>query len=310
MIITAPGLVSINDAVNLAFNDQLWAASTIYDKFTQKTTSTGAAEVYPRLNMLPGLREWIGDRQVISLSQTTFTITNREFEETIGIQRTDIEDDKYGMLSPIAGQLGQNAAHHPDLLVAQLLKAGHTTPCYTGQNFFDTAQPDFTNSGAATTSPNYVTGSGPAWYLFDMSKVLRAVIFQMRRPYKVLPKFSPTDPNVFWNKEFEWGVDGRANAGFGLWQLGFMSLQALTMENLIAARTQMASYHRPDGAPMGVKGTLLVVPTALFTTAKALAEDQFVPNTMSNTYVTSTTVTNVPNVARGLFTPLENEWLN
>ncbi len=310
MDITFPALQSINDGVSMAFNSQLWTAGTVYDAFTMQTTSTGAAEVYPRLNMLPGLREWVGDRVVNSLSQSTFSILNRMFEETIGVARTDIEDDRLGMLGPIAGQLGENAGHYPDILVKQALQAGHTTIIYDGQNFFDLAHPDFTGAGVPTTSPNYVAGAGPAWYLFDVSKMIKPIIFQRRRPFQVIPKFSMTDPQVFWNKEFEWGVDGRCAAGYGIWQTGFMSQQTLTMENLVSARTQMASYHRPDGAPMGINGTLLVIPTALYTTAKALAEDQFIPNTYTNAYVASTTVTQVPNVARGLFKALENTWLN
>lgn len=310
MDITFPALQSINDGVSMQFNSQLFAANTVYKAFTLETNSTGAAEVYPRLNMLPGLREWVGERVVNSLSQSTFTIANRLFEETVSIARTDVEDDRMNMLGVLAGQLGQNAGQLPDLLEAQLLKAGHTTIIYDNQNFFDTAHPDFTASGGATTSPNYVAGGGPAWYLFDVSRMIKPTIFQRRRPFAVIPKFSMTDPQVFWNKEFEWGVDGRCNAGFGIWQLGYMSLQPLTMENVIAARTQMASYRRPDGAPMGVNGGLLVAPTALYPTAKALSERELIPNTLTNAYTASGTVTQVPNLAVGLFKALENPWLN
>ena len=309
MEVTFPNLLSINYGVSVAYNDQLWAAETKYDKFTYQATSTGSAEVYPRLNMLPGLREWVGDRVVNSLSQVTFTIPNRLFEETIGIARTDIEDDKFGLLTPAAGELGRNAARLPDLLTATLLKAGHTTVCYDGQNFFDTAHPDFTSTGGATTSPNYVTGAGSPWYLFDVSRVLKPVIFQRRRPFEVIPKFSMTDQQVFWNKEFEWGVDGRCNVGYGIWQLGFMSLAAPTVENILAARAQMAAYRRPDGSPMGVRGTLLVAGSSLYPQIKAIAEDDMIPNTYSNTF-SSGNPTLYPNPARGMFTALENEWLN
>lgn len=310
MDITFPNLASLNDGVSLSFNDQLWAVGTRYSAFTFQATSTGAAEVYPRLNMLPGLREWVGDRVVNSLSQTKFTITNRLFEETIGVARTDIEDDLYGMLTPIAGELGANAGRFPDMLVATALNNGHQTIIYDNQNFFDTAHPDFSSTGAATTSFNYVAGGSTPWYLFDASRNLKPVIFQRRRPFQVIPKFSMTDPQVFWSKEFEWGVDGRCNVGFGIWQLGFKSQQPLTVENLLAARTQMATYRRPDGSPMGIKGTLLVVPSSLYPTAKALAEDSQIPNTYSSTYVTGGTVGLYPNPARGMFTALEDEWLN
>jgi phage major head subunit gpT-like protein len=240
----------------------------------------------------------------------TFEINNELFESTIGVERSNLEDDQYGFLTGAAAGLGLSAGRLPDLLIAGLMKVGHQTIIYDGQNFFDTAHPDYTSTGGGTTSPNYVTGSSTPWYLFDVSNYQKALVFQRRRPFVLIPKFSMTDPQVFWNKEFEWGVDGRCNAGFGIWQYGFMSLQPLTMENLVAARTQMASYHRPDGSPMGVQGDLLVVPTSLYTTAKALAEDALIPNTYTNAFTASGTVTQVPNVARGLFQAYEDQWLN
>lgn len=310
MEITFPNLLSINDGISLAYNDQLYAVGTRYKDFTFEANSTGAAEVYPRLNMLPGLREWVGDRVANSLSQTTFSIINRLFEETISVARTDIEDDKYGMLTPIAGELGANAGRLPDILIAALMKAGHTTVCYDGQNFFDTAHPDYTSAGGSTTNLNYVAGSSPPWFLFDVSRTLKPVIFQRRRPFSIIPKFSMTDQQVFWNKEFEWGVDGRCNCGYGIWQLGFMSLQPLTVENLLAARATMATYRRPDGSPMGIRGTLVVTGSANYPVAKALAEDEMIPNTYSSTFVANTTVGLYPNPARGMFKALEDEWLN
>lgn len=309
MEITFPNLQSINDGITLAYNDQLWAVGTRYQDFTYQATSTGAAEVYPRLNMLPGLREWIGDRVVNSLSQTTFSIANRMFEETIAVARTDIEDDKYGMLTPIAGEMGANAGRLPDILIAALLKAGHTTICYDGQNFFDLAHPDFTSSGGATTSANYASGSSPVWFLFDTGRTLKPVIFQRRRPFQIIPKFSMSDPQVFWNKEFEWGIDGRCNCGYGIWQLGFMSTQAPTVENILAARATMAAYRRPDGSPMGVRGTLIVTGSGNYPQVKAIAEDEMIPNTYSNTF-SSGNPTLYPNPARGMFKALEDEWLN
>jgi phage major head subunit gpT-like protein len=309
MDITFPALLSINDGVSSAFNQDLGAVGSRYAGFTMETTSTGAIEYYPRLNMLPGFRVWRGDRVVNNVSLATFQINNQLFESTIAIRRTDIEDDKLGLLTPAASQMGRNAGRVPDLLIAALLKAGHTTPIYDGQNFFDTAHPDFTAAGAAATSLNYVAGGGQPWYLFDTSQVLKPVIYQRRRPFVVIPKFSMIDPQVFWNQEFEWGADGRCNAGYGIWQYGYMSLAAPTVENILAARATMATYRRPDGSPMGVRGTLLVAGSSLYPQIKAIAEDEMIPNTFSNTF-SSGNPTLYPNAARGMFTALEDEWLN
>ena len=306
MQITFPALQSINDAVSLAYNTQFWETQTIYDRFTFRAESTGAAEVYPGMDLLPGLRQWVGDRVVHSLSISTFSVTNLTFEETISIRRQDVEDDRFGILTPAAQQLGQNARHLPDLMVASLMKNGHSVPTYDGQNFFDLAHPNPNADGSPGTVANYQAGSGyPSWYLFDTTKVIKPFIWQSRRPFQVIPKFSLEDPQVFWNQEYEWGVDGRGNAGYGLWQLSFMSTAQFTLANVLAARAAMASIRRPDGTPMGIKPNLLVCGTALYPDARAYAENEFVP---IDTNTGATTLG--PNPLRGLFSALEDEWLN
>ncbi len=301
--ITFPALQSINDGVSLAFNSQLYAAPGIYKAFSFDAPSTGEEEFYPRLDMLKGLREWVGDRVVNSLSISTFAIKNKTFEETIGIRREQVEDDKYGFLTPIAGEMGLNASRLPDLLIAALMLKAHTMPCWDGQNFCDAGHPNFNRDGTATTVTNYADGSGDPWFLIDDSRILRPFIFQSRRAFNVIPKFSMTDPQVFWNNEFIWGVDGRCNAGFGLWQLVFMSKQELTHDNVEAARTAMASLRRPDGAPMGINGKLLVTTTSNFLKAKALEQNDFQP-------LTATATSLVPNQLKGVVKALENVWLN
>jgi phage major head subunit gpT-like protein len=306
MDISFPALQSINDAVNLQFNSQLWAAPGIYKKFTFDGSSTGSEEVYPRLDMIPGLREWVGERVVNWLTQETFTIKNKTFEGTIGVKREDIEDDKYGMLAPVAAQLGENAGHMPDLLVAGLLQNGHTTVGIDGQNFFDTAHANFDANGNATTIANYMAGTGnPSWYLMDTTKVLKPFIYQTRRPFKLVPKFNIESENAYWADEFIWGVDGRANAGYGLWQLAYRSDALLNLANLTTARNTMASWRRPDGAPMGIKGNLLVVPTALYQPARAYCENELLPPGDPQA-----TGAYVGNDFKGLATALENVWLN
>ncbi len=305
--ITFPVLASVNDAVSLAYLEgQLSVGASIYKRFTYEAPSTGRQEVYPMFAGLPGLREWIGDRVVHSLSLSTFTIANRTFEETIAIKREDLEDDRLGLLKPAAHELGLNAQVLPDLLIAQLMRNGHTTLTYDNQNFFDVAHPNYTDTGAPTTVFNYQAGAGPSWYLLDVSRLFRAFIYQSRRPFRIIPKFSLTDPSVFYDNEYTWGVDGRGNAGYGLWHYAYRSDAALTQANLNTARTAMATLRRPDGSPMGIaagNATLLVVPTSLYSTAKGYAENEFDPNPAA-------AGTLVPNQMRGLVQAVENQWLN
>ena len=302
MEVTPAALSSINDAVSLAYNTMFWSAGSVYERFTYKATSTGRETVYPRLNMISGLREWVGDRVALSLGESEFTITNRTYEQTIAIKRENIEDDQFGILKSAAELLGTNSRNHPDLLVSTLLKNGHTTLTYDGQNFFDVSHPNPNADGVTTgTVANYASGAYPVWYLVDTTKVLRPIIYQERRPFVVKPLFALDSALLNTLNEFQWGVDGRCNVGFGLWQLAYMSTAQLTPANLITARATMASIRRPDGTPMGIVPNMLVCGTALGPVARAIQSSQFDPT--AGTLTANPAIGLIPEV-------LENPWLN
>ncbi len=307
-MITAAKLDSINTAVSTAFNEQFEVAESIYEAFTYVAGSESAEEFYPRLDQLPGLREWIGDRIFNELSYSGFSIKNKTFEGTITAKREDIEDDKYSILKPAAGQLGQKAKNLPDLLIARLLKAGHTTPTYDGQNFFDTAHPDWDSTGATTTSANYFpapagqTAVSP-WYLFDTRQILKALIFQKRRPFNLVPLFDLTSEDVFKKNQFVWGVDGRCNAGFGIWQTAIMSTAPINAANYESIRASMTSHHTPAGEPLGIRPTLWVGPSTLIGAANRLFKGQYADASVNGGVVMS-------NEWEGDCKVLENPWLS
>lgn len=61
------------------------------------------------------------------------------------------------------------------------------------------------------------------WWAFDTTQPIKPFIFQLRKPVQLVSKTAVTDDNVFWQKEFVWGIDGRAGVGYGPWFLGFYS---------------------------------------------------------------------------------------
>jgi phage major head subunit gpT-like protein len=95
--------------------------------------------------------------------------------------------------------------------------------------------------GSASTpgggpNPNYNTASylvvpelaGTSdWYAFDVRQPIKPFIFQLRRAVQLVSKTAPTDENVFWLKEFVWGIDGRAGVGYGPWFTAFKSQGAV-----------------------------------------------------------------------------------
>lgn len=136
MLINAQTLRGIYVGFNTLFNKVFQAQKPIYEQIATVTPSTTDTETYAWLGDIPGMREWIGDREIQNLSASDYTIKNKDFELTVGVPRNAIEDDKIGVYNPSVQMLGQSAAMHPDKLVFALLGNGFTEKCYDGQPFF------------------------------------------------------------------------------------------------------------------------------------------------------------------------------
>jgi len=57
------------------------------------------------------------------------------------------------------------------------------------------------------------------WYLADTSRPVRPLLFQQRKAPEFVAKTQPINDNVFFDREFLWGVDSRGAAGYSLWFL-------------------------------------------------------------------------------------------
>lgn len=263
MLINKPNLDTLFNAFNAAFTKGFGGAETAYRDIAMVVPSEAESETFGWLGQFPKMREWIGDRVVRNLVAHGFKIVNRKFENTVSIQRTVIEDDRYGVFAPIMEEMGRSAAEHPDELIFSLLPQGFTSTCYDGQYFFDSDHPVKDAAGATTSVSNFQSGAGPAWYLLDCSRAVKPLVYQERIPYRLTPLDNDTDPNVFNNDEYIYGVRARSNAGFGLWQLAYASKAALTAENYEAARAAMRGLRGDENRPLGIKPDTLVVPSSL-----------------------------------------------
>lgn len=141
MIINSATLRGIYIGYNTIFNKAFAEHTPLYKEIAMETMSTTDAETYAWLGDIPGMREWIGDREVQNLAASDYTIKNKSFEATIGIPRETVEDDKIGLYNPSVEMLAQSAAAQPDDLVFGLLKNGFTSACYDGKPFFSDAHP-------------------------------------------------------------------------------------------------------------------------------------------------------------------------
>ncbi|KUY91614.1 MULTISPECIES: Mu-like prophage major head subunit gpT family protein, partial [unclassified Burkholderia] len=189
-----------------------------------------------------------------------FSIKNKPFENTVGVDREAIEDDTYGVYKPVMAQMGLDAKQHPDELVFGLLKQGTTKTCYDGQYFFDTDHPVLQENGQIGSVSNFQAGSGPTWYLLDMTRIVKPIILQQRKPYNFVAMDQETDEVVFSAKTYRYGVDARCNVGFALWQLAYASNAELNEDSYQAAREAMIGMKGDNGRPLGIRPSLLVVP--------------------------------------------------
>lgn len=266
MIVNEQSLAALSQAVSMRFNAGLERASTPWNIIAMEVPSSTGENVYPFLVDMGAIREWIGDREIQNLAKGEFRIANRDYEETHGVPRKAIEDDAYGVYGPIFEQLGQNVANFPGDQCYGTLKLGNTTLCPDGQYFFDTDHP----VGAGVVA-NDMGGSNEAWYIVDSSKVYKPVIYQPRTSFDLQKLFNLTDPNVFWQKQYIFGVDGRAGFGFSpFWQLAFRSQQTLDATNVKAALTAMASQKGPTGKPLKIDATHFICSPTLREQANAL----------------------------------------
>jgi len=288
-IVTAAVLAALNTGFMAKWGSGFAGASTYYDKICMMTKSQGRDEVYAWLGQMPQIREWLGSRQVQSLIKHGFKIENRMFESTIGLPRTEIEDDSIGVFGPMFEDFGRGIAEFPDHLLTELIESGFSSTCYDGQFFFDTDHPSAIYGGGEVVSQsNFQAGAGPAWYLLDLTRAVRPFIYQERIKFSMdRMNFDPNDEHVFLVDEYLRGTRGRCNVGFGLWPLAYASKAELTPENYEAARIAMSTRRGETGKLLGTRLSTLLVPSALEGRAIKILKNPLGEAGESNSWVAS-----------------------
>jgi len=296
MQVTRVNLATLGVAFNAAFNQGLGQVATQYERIATVVPSTTKSNEYGWLGKIPGMREWIGDRVIHGIATHGYTIKNKPYELTVGVDRDDIDDDNVGIYTPMMQNLGESVAAQPDELIFSLLKNGISTACYDGQNFFDTDHPVINKAGQEVTQSNLdAGGAGSYWYLLSTKRALKPLIFQNRKKPQFVSMDTETDEAVFSRKEFRYGVDCRRNVGFGFWQMAYASNKELTAENLQAAYTAFTERTGDHGRPLGLVPDLLVVrPNLKFKAAEILTAAQ---------------IAGTDNVMKGLVDVLDSPWL-
>lgn len=283
MDLTSANLQALFKAYKTNFQqgfNSLGEQGALYEQFCTTVPSTTAVEVYPFLKSLPRLREWIGDRVIHSLEGADFSIKNRKFELTEGVPRDNIEDDTYGLYGPVFQEFGRSSREHPNELAVETLEANPL--CYDGQQLFDGDHPVLDAKGSETSVSNDMGGSGPAWYVMDLTRVIKPLVFQKRRDYNFRSITNLTDAEVFLRDKFLFGTDARVNAGPGLWQLVVRSNQEFTAANYEAARKRLQEIKGDYGRPLALRHSHTMVPNNMEGAARRVLQNQLTTGGATN----------------------------
>lgn len=141
MVINQQSLQGLNVAYSTAFNKAFEGVQPRYQKVASVVPSTTASTNYNWLGQFPQMREWIGEREIQSLSAYDYVIRNKKFEMSVAVPRDAVEDDMYGIYNAMFGNLGDAAAQHPNNLVFDIMKNGFKKKCYDEKTFFATDHP-------------------------------------------------------------------------------------------------------------------------------------------------------------------------
>lgn len=295
MEVNASTLISTQKSFRALFLATFDAFMPSWQKHAMVVPSTTKTVVHQWLGRVAQLREWVDTKVITGLSGFDYTVSARDWESTLGLDRNDIEDDLLGMYTPRIQDLAQRAKAHPDKLLSQRRIAGATATglCYDGQQFYDTDHAEGSSStqantfaGAGTTAANIRTDwfkaiaafrkfkddkgepfilsiktddliavippdlepafdelNNPApgatvpktpiiyevdpyltdtndWYVDYVGAPVKPFIKQDRKPVDFVALDDPTSSeSVFLKKQFLYGVEGRYEIAYGLWQM-------------------------------------------------------------------------------------------
>lgn len=94
MIVNQQALRGIYTSFKVIFQKAFEQNETLWQRIATLVPSETGEENYKWLGKIPHMREWIGDRQIQNLSASDYTIKNKDFELTVSVPRSDIEDDR------------------------------------------------------------------------------------------------------------------------------------------------------------------------------------------------------------------------
>lgn len=182
MVINASTL----DALFISFSKQfadayLTEAQPLLEQIGSRIPSNTRDQRYPIVQSISGaMRQWGGtgsqspERQAQNIVVDGFVATNLKWENSLTIERTDLEDDQYGVYSSmLIPNLARHAKLLPDLQIAGVINANPNT--YDSVAFFSSSHP-IDPSGMNTGTQSNTSGSSNPLNATNLQKAIAAMM--------------------------------------------------------------------------------------------------------------------------------------
>jgi phage major head subunit gpT-like protein len=139
MVINQSNLDALFQSFSTMFADvYMGTPAPLVEKVGIKVPSNTRDQRYPFMQTISGaFRQWTGPRQINNVAIDGFVVTNAKWEDTLSIERTDLEDDQYGVYATmLIPNLARNARVLPDQQIAAIFNSNPT--CFDGRTLFAT----------------------------------------------------------------------------------------------------------------------------------------------------------------------------
>lgn len=145
-----------------AFLEQLGLVQSYpLEQLLMEVQSTTSLEEWEWLSDLPGLEEWLGDRNLDTLKAFKLQVRNKDWSSGLKLHQNQIKDDRMGMFPVSVAGLALAARQHRADIAIQLLINGFdglpyptisTGLAYDGKFFFDATRATGSNAMTAALS--------------------------------------------------------------------------------------------------------------------------------------------------------------
>jgi phage major head subunit gpT-like protein len=176
---------------NQAFKNGLGIVPATYQELCTVVPAGTKQIDFPFLEQLGGMRHWIGPREIKNVSSKKLSVVARTFEETMSVPVNDIEDDQYGVYSPILSEMGMNAGNlWAELVFAALV--GNAT-WLDGVAFFSASSRSYDGTNAIA---NYGTSALTATTYGAAYKAMMGYLGHGGKPLGVVPDTLVVGPKL------------------------------------------------------------------------------------------------------------------